>query len=502
MKEKKVLAIDLGASSGRVMLASFDGRKIRFQEIHRFSNDPVNICGTMYWDVLRIFYEIQQGIVKSKQYGQPDSLSLDTWGVDFGLLDKEGRLLENPVHYRDRRTLGMTEESLSVVGKEELYQKTGIQIMDINTLFQLLAVKKHNPKLLDRSDQFLLMPDLFHYFLCGTCRAELSIASTTQMLDPFTKKWSRDIQKIMQLPEYIFPELVPGGNIIGTLRKDLRDELGLGPVHITASAGHDTQSAMAAVPAEEKNFIFISCGTWSLFGTELSEPLINATSYRLNMTNEQGISGKTSFLKNIMGLWLIQESRRQWMREGKEYSFAELENAAAEAKPFQSLIDTDNPMFISPGNIPERIRRYCQMTAQHIPESVGEMIRCINESLALKYSSTLRQIQECTGKNYSTIYMVGGGTKSNLLCQMTAEACGCTVIAGSSEASALGNAAIQYMALGELADLSEIRRIVRNSTRIHTYYPDRNQSFAHSGSSFEQWMEAMERFTELQKKEI
>ncbi len=474
---KKVLAIDFGASSGRAVVGSFDGEKITLEEIHRFSNDPVILGGTMYWDVLRLFHEIKQSLIKAKPYGV-ESVAIDTWGVDFGLLDKDGRLLENPVHYRDCRTAGTVEESEKLISRSRLYEITGNQIMEINTAFQLLSLAKNRPELLERADKAVMMPDLFDYFLSGNIHAELSIASTTQLFDSKNKCWSGEVMEKLGIKPSLMPEIIPSGTVVGTLSKELCEELDIEPIKVVAVCGHDTQCALTATPAKEKDFIFLSCGTWSLLGTELDLPIIDENSSRLNVTNELGCEGKTSFLKNIIGLWLIQESRRQWIREGKEYSFAELESMAKAAQPFKCFIDPDAPEFTPSGNIPKRIKEYCKRTGQPVPQTDGEVMRCIYESLALKYRSAKEELEACTGKNYSAIYMVGGGTKDRFLSQLTACSCNCTVSSGPIEATALGNIAIQLMADGEIKGLSHGREIVRNSEKIYSFEPENTEAWA------------------------
>lgn len=468
---KKVLAIDFGASSGRAIVGEFDGEKISLTEIHRFSNDPVILNGTMYWDVLRLFHEIKQSLIKAKSYGA-ESVAIDTWGVDFGLLDKDGRLIENPVHYRDSRTAGMVDESFKLIDRNEFYGITGNQFMEINTAFQLLSLVKNRPDLLDRADRLLLMPDLFGYFLSGEKCAEQSIASTTQLFDAKKRSWSDEVLGKLGIKRTLMPDIVKSGSVIGTLSKELCEELDIEPVKVIAVCGHDTQCALAATPAREKDFIFLSCGTWSLLGTELDEPVIDDNSYRLNITNELGYAEKTSFLKNIIGLWLIQESRRQWIREGREYSFSELESMAKAALPFRCFIDPDAPEFTPAGNIPKRIKEYCGRTGQYVPQTDGEVMRCIYESLALKYRSAKEELEACTGRTYSTIYMVGGGTKDRFLSQLTACSCNCRVSSGPIEATSLGNIVIQLMADGEIEDLAQAREIVRNSEKIYTFEPE------------------------------
>ncbi len=475
--EIKTLAVDFGASGGRVMLGIYDGSRIRIKEIHRFSNDPVILNGTMYWDVLRLFHEIKQGIIKAKAYGNVHSIGVDTWGVDFGLLDKEGYLLENPVHYRDRRTAGILEKAFSLLPRERFYELTGNQFMEINTVFQLLALREQRPELLERADCLLLMPDLFNYFLSGVKKSERSIASTTQMSNPHEPEWAWEVIETLGIPGHILKEIVPTGTVLGGISEEIKGELGMGDMDVIAVAGHDTQCALAAVPTEEEDFIFISCGTWSLFGTELKGPVISKQSEELNVTNETGTEGRTSFLKNIIGLWLIQESRRQWIREGKEYSFSELENMAEEAEPFRCFINPDAPEFVPAGNIPRRIREYCQRTGQEIPETAGEIVRCINESLALKYRYTMEEIEACTGGKYTKVHMIGGGIQSRLLCRFTAQAAGRQVIAGPVEATVYGNIAIQLMAGNVISGLREARSIVAASEERKIYEPENSEQW-------------------------
>lgn len=472
MKDTNVLAFDFGASGGRAMRGSFDGERIRLQELHRFPNDPVTVNGTMYWDVLRLFHEIKQGLLKAKHTAGFASIGIDTWGVDFGLLDERGYLLENPVHYRDGRTAGILEWAFDFLPRDTVYRITGSQTMEINTLFQLLSLVHHRPELLERASTLLLMPDLFNYMLTGERKTEYSIASTTQLLDARRRVWSRNVIESFGISGRIFTEIIPTGTRVGALSASIQEELGLPPVEVIAVAGHDTQDAMAAVPAREKDFIFLSCGTWSLLGTELEQPLINAQTQELNVTNEGGFGNRAAFLKNIIGLWLLQESRRQWQREGREYSYTELTALAQQAEPFGSLIDPDAPEFVPAGDIPERIREYCRRTNQKAPQTDGEICRCILESLAMKYRFALEQIQACTQKDYRTIYMVGGGTKNALLCQMTADACGMKVHAGPVEATVYGNVALQLIALGALPDLKTARRVIAASEEIVEYVPE------------------------------
>ncbi|WP_296922222.1 rhamnulokinase family protein [uncultured Megamonas sp.] len=476
-KDVKVLALDFGASSGRAIIGTFDGKKISLKEIHRFTNDPVILLDTMYWDVLRLFHDIKTGLIKAKQEGEIKSLGIDTWGVDFGLLNKDGKLLENPVHYRDARTKGMMDKVFAKLDKDTIYSITGNQFMELNTLFQLMAIKENQPELLEKADTLLLMPDLLNYFLSNEKCTEYTIASTTQLLDAKNKKWSSEIIENLDLPKNIFTKIVQPGTKIGKLSKQISEELGINEIDIIAVAGHDTQSAMVAVPTQEDDFIFLSCGTWSLLGTELKTPIINETSASLNITNEGGADNKTSFLKNIIGLWLIQESRRQWIREGKEYGFGELEQMASKVGMINSFIDTDNEEFVSAGNIPKRIQEYCKRTGQYVPQNEAEIVRCIDQSLAVKYRFALEQIEIATGKKYDTLNIIGGGIQSKLLCQLTANVCGRKVVAGPVEATVMGNIALQLMALGEIKDIKEARRIVANSENVTVYEPQKDENW-------------------------
>ena len=486
---KQVLAFDFGASSGRAILGTFDGEKITLKEIHRFSNDPVKVGHTFYWDVLRLFHEIKQGILKAKQYGKIDSIGIDTWGVDFGLIDEKGYLLENPVHYRDERNVGMVEKARKYMPKAEIYDRTGIQFMDFNTLFQLLSIRLNRPELLERAHKLLFMPDLFAYMLTNKMVAEYSIATTSQMVNIDTQKWDNELLDAMGIPRNILCDIVPAGTQTGFLRRSLREELGVDKIPVIAVCGHDTQSAITAIPSESKDFAFISSGTWSLFGTELDEPVVNKKAQELNVTNEGGYNFTTAFLKNICGLWLIQESRRQWIREGKEYSYAELEQEALKAEPFKCFIDPDAPDFVAMGDMPERVREFCRKTGQYVPETVGEVMRCIYESLAMKYKYVLAGIEDCTNKSYDRIHVMGGGTKDTFLCALTSSACNRTVYAGPIEATVLGNVAVQLMSSGAIKDIAEARKIIAQGENLVTYNP----------VDADKWEEAYKEFVKIVK---
>ena len=481
---KRVLAFDFGASSGRAIIGCFDGDKITLEEVHRFSNDPVSVGGTVYWDVLRLFYEIKQGIIKAKIAGGFDSIGIDTWGVDFGLIDSEGKLMENPVHYRDARTAGLVDEAFKTMPKEKLYGITGIQFMELNTLFQLISLKKYRPWMLERADKMLFMPDLFGYMLTGKMCAEYSIASTSQLIGLDKRTWSNEILDAFGIKDSVFAPLVQPGTVLGELSKEICEECGVDPVPVISVCGHDTQSAITSVPCEDGDFAFLSSGTWSLFGTELEKPIVNETSMNINITNEGGFDGSTGFLKNIIGLWLIQESRRQWKREGKEYSYADLEKLALAAEPFKCFIDPDAPEFVPHGNIPERVREFCRRTGQYVPETVGEIMRCIYESLAMKYRLTFEKLRECTERDYPVIHVIGGGTKDGLLCQMTANSCDRTVKAGPIEATVMGNVAVQLMSDGSVENIGQARKIVAASSELKTFEPKDTDKWAGAYEDF------------------
>lgn len=474
---KRVLAFDFGASSGRAMLGQWDGQRIQMEEIHRFSNDTVSVRGTMYWDVLRLFFEVKQSMTKAMQRGGFDAVGIDTWGVDFGLIGKNGQLLSNPVHYRDGRTLPIPQEVFKTLSKEELYHRTGTQFIHFNTIYQLYYLAHHEPQLLEQTDRILMMPDLFAYFLTGVMRSEVTEVSTTNLMNPYRREWDLQLCEKLGIPTRILPPMIRAGEVYGPLSDEICEELGCPKVPVVAVATHDTASAVVSAPAQEKDFVYISCGTWSLFGTELSEPFITGETAAADYTNEGGYNGTIRFLKNIMGLWLIQESRRQWIREGEQVTYAQLEQEALAAKPFQCFIDCDAPEFEPSGNLPARVQEFCRKTGQYVPKTRGEIMRCIYESLAMKYKYTFQTLQQLTGKNYHSIHMLGGGIKDTLLCRMTADATGAQVVAGPAEATVMGNIAVQLMALHQIPGLWEARKAVRNSVELVTYQPEDTASW-------------------------
>lgn len=466
----KVLAFDFGASSGRAILGSLENGKIVLEEVHRFDNEPVIINDGFYWDLARLFHEVKQGIRKVKDVDFA-SIGVDTWGVDYALISKSGKLLSNPYHYRDDRTKKPIEELKKQISTKELYNKTGIQDMPFNTIYQLLADKMQRNDIYGIADKFVMMPELFGYLLTGKIYGEKSTASTSALLEPYTKEWNWKLIDEVGLSRDIFPELLEPGTKVGKLKDEICTELEIDAKDVIAVAGHDTASAIAAVPASEESFVYISCGTWSLFGTELKSPCITEKSAELDITNETGYDNTTRFLKNIIGLWIIQETRRQFRRDGKEYSYADMEKMAREATPFKCFIDPDDPLFMPPGNQVQRIKDYCKKTGQAVPETDGEVVRCIYESLALKYKHTFNSLKDCTGSDFKAIHMVGGGTKDGFLCQMTADATKVPVIAGPIEATAAGNVAVQLIAAGEIKDLKEARKIIADSFDVVHYEP-------------------------------
>ena len=485
MAQKKMLAIDLGASSGRGIVGAFDGQKLSLKENHRFSNDPVILGGRMYWDILRIFHEIKQSIAKTVLDGDAiRSIGIDTWGVDYALLDASGRMLANPYHYRDARTEGVVSYVGRFFAPSELYAQTGIQCMNFNTIFQLACDLRDDPKMVENASRMLNIPDLLNYFLTGNMANEYTILSTGALLDAHKRDYAKELIAKAGIPQMLFGEIVQPGTSVGKLLPQVQGEVGRLDAEVLTVASHDTASAVIAVPTQEKEFLFISSGTWSLMGTELDAPKINAETEKYNFTNEGGVNNTIRFLKNIMGLWLIQESRRQWRREGKEYSFAELEALAKEAKPFKCFIDPDHPSFVAPGDIPTRVREFCQKTGQYVPKTVGEVMRCIYESLAMKYRYTAETIGKLTGISPRVIHVVGGGTKDGFLSQMTADACGIPVCAGPEEATAIGNLLVQLMAAGEAKTLSDVRAIVAASFACKHYAPQNTAAWDEAYQNF------------------
>ena len=467
------LALDLGAESGRTIVGQFDGDKLDLKPIHRFANGPVKVFDSLYWDVLRLWAELKEGLaVYRRDYGRElASIGLDTWGVDFALLGRKDVLLGLPHNYRDPRTSGMMDAAFARVPRDEVFAQTGIQFMEINTLYQLLAMKLGDDPLLEQAQTLLMIPDLFNFWFTGVKAVEFSIATTTQFYDPRRADWAYPLLGKLGLPGHILPEVKQPGTVLGPLLSGVAEETGLAGVQVIAPACHDTGSAVAGVPATGADFAYISSGTWSLMGVETRQPVITADSLAFNFTNEGGVCNTFRLLKNIMGLWLVQQCRRTWQQEGQELTYTDLTNLAAQAAPFGALVNPDFTEFLRPGDMPARIRAYCQRTGQVPPESKGEMVRCALESLALRYRWVLEKLELMLGRTLKEIHIVGGGCQNQLLCQLAADATQRVVLAGPVEATAAGNVLMQAISSGQIGSLAEGREVVRRSFEVTTYEP-------------------------------
>ena len=469
----RFLAIDLGAETGRAILGTLEGGRLTLEELHRFPNTPVRLPTGLYWDTLRLFHEIRQAlsICGRERKLALDGIGIDTWGVDFGLLGSDGALVDDPRHYRDSRTNGMLEKTFAVVPRQEIFAETGIQFMPLNTLYQLHSMRISGSLALNAATKLLFMPDLFNYWLTGEMRAEVSIASTSQFYNPVKKQWVSGLFRRLDLPERILPELMLPGTRLGTLLPEIAESSGLSSnVPVYATACHDTASAVAAVPAEGDGWCYISSGTWSLMGVELDAPVINQQSLALNFTNEVGAGNKIRFLKNIAGLWLLQECRRAWTLAGHEHNYEELSKLAALAPSARELIDPD--AFPEPGRMPERIAEYCRARGWQAPDQPGGMTRLILDSLASTYRKVLNNLEALLSRPINRVHIVGGGSRNQLLNQLAANATGRTVIAGPAEATAAGNILVQAIGAGEVSGLSEARKIVQRSFALETYQPE------------------------------
>jgi rhamnulokinase len=477
LAQLNLLACDVGASNGKTILASFDGESLSFEEIHKFANGGEYLNGNFHWDIIHLFQEIKTGIKKAVKItdGALASLGIDSWGVDYGLLDKQGRLMSLPFHYRDKRTGGIPEEVFEKAGREEIYLETGIQFMNFNTIFQLYADKKTRPWILENGDSLLFIPDLINYFLTGKKYNEQTIASTSQLYNPVKLKWADRLFEKLDIPRGLVEEIIYPGNIIGDLLPEIREECGVkGEFSVMAVGSHDTASAVAATPLNDEKSVYISSGTWLLLGMELNKPIINDRSLEENFTNELGVDNRIRFLKNITGLWLIQECKRIWDREGRNLSYSDISEAARMAKPFLYRLDPDDPVFTNPANMPDTIREYCRKSGQAVPESIGEVARGIYESLAFSCDQVINSLERFTDTEIETINMVGGGIKAELLCQYIADITGCRVLAGPVEATACGNALVQLMGFGEIKDLQEGRELLKKSIDLKEYLPSKN----------------------------
>jgi rhamnulokinase len=479
MATRNLLAFDLGAESGRALVGRFDGRTLTLEEKHRFANPNGRISGHLHWNILAQWEELKAGLRKACGGGGGiDAIGIDTWGVDFGFLDRNGELLGQPFMYRDSQTDGMMARAFERVPRAKIFESTGIQFMEINSLYQVMALAERKSPILDCAQTMLFIPDLFNYFFTAERVAEFSIATTSQMYDPRKREWAAPMLKELGVPTHFLPKIVPSGTRLGEVRADVAKECGApAGIPLIAPGGHDTASAVAAVPATGTDWCYISSGTWSLMGVETPQPIINEKSLKHNYTNEGGVAGDIRFLKNIMGLWLVQECRRQWVKEGREYSYAELTRLAGEAAPFKALIDPDHKPFLSPGEMPRKIAEFCAKTSQPAPQSPGEFVRTCLESLALTYRKTIEGLEDVLGRRIGLIHIVGGGTQNELLNQMTADACDRPVVAGPVEATAIGNMLVTAIALGEIKSLEEGRRVVRESFDVKRYEPKNAQKW-------------------------
>jgi rhamnulokinase len=487
------LALDLGAESGRGLLGRFDGARLELEELHRFPNGPVRMVETLHWDLPRLFAECKTALGKAAAGRRLDGIGIDTWGVDFGLVGRGDVLLGNPVHYRDARTDGMIDAACALVPRRRIYEITGLQFIPLNTLYQLLAMVRARSPLLDVAETLLMMPDLFGWLLTGRRAVERTDASTTQLIDARAGAWSDELCAGLGLPRAILPDLIDPGTELGPLRPSIVEELGLpGPSRVLATAGHDTAAAVAAVPAAmtsggPPDWCYLSSGTWSLMGVESPEPVINDLTYQYNFTNEGGVRGTIRLLKNIMGLWLVQECRRTWARAGRDYEYYELVPKAEAARPFAALVDPDDASFLHPCDMPARIAAFCRKTGQAPPADEGGFVRCCLESLALKYRWCVERLEEIVGTQIKTIHIVGGGSKNVLLNQFTADATGRVVHAGPVEATAMGNLLVQAMGRGRIASLADLRSVVARSFPVTVYEPRDTAA----------WDDAAGRFAEL-----
>lgn len=466
------LSFDFGASSGRAIISKFDGEKIELEEIHRFLNEPVMIGGHFYWDFLRLFHELKIGIKKAKEkYIDISSIGIDTWGVDYGLLDKNDNLLSNPMHYRDKRTTNVLQDIEKYVSFEEIYKSTGIQYMDFNTLYQLYSDLKYRDNLLKEAKTLLFMPDLFNFYLTGNKYNEYSEASTSQMLDAISKTWNFDLLDKLRLPKDILQNIIMPGKILGKLNDEIQEELGVGPIPVIAVGSHDTASAVAGIPLGTENSLYLICGTWSLIGIESKTPIINKDSLIENFTNEGGVEGTIRFLKNINGLWILQQLKKSWSEKECEVSFPDIIKAAKQANDKHYIVDPNAEVFMAPLNMAEEIKKYCISHGQGDPKGIGEIAIAVYNGLTNEFKKAVKNLENITGNSFEIINMVGGGIQDELLCQLTADVTGKTVLTGPLEASIFGNTLMQLKALGKIKSLSEGRQIIKNSILSKEYKP-------------------------------
>jgi rhamnulokinase len=484
-KSKPYLAFDFGAESGRAVLAHLQSGILTTEEVHRFANEPVEYGGSLHWDVARLWFEVRKALARLGEV-ELAGIGVDAWGVDYALLGERGELLQNPYHYRDRRTEGVMEEVLRIVGREKIYQATGIQFMPINTLYQLFAAQRQTPKMLEAAKCLLTIPDLFNYWLTGNAICEFTNATTTQMVDPVKRAWAAGLMQRLELPVHLPAPIVEPGTIIGTLLPEIAGHSSLAGTLVIAPACHDTGSAVASISARDGT-AFLSSGTWSLVGTELESPVITSDALRLNFTNEGGVNGTTRLLKNVMGLWMLQGCRQSWTAQGLSYDYRELIELATREASFRHLVDPDDESFLRPPDMLAAINQFCTRTHQPVPQEPGAYVRAVLESLAFKYRMVLRNLEQVSGKRIEQIRIIGGGSKNRLLNQLTADASGRKVLAGPAEATALGNVALQILATGGAASLQEVRAIVDRSFPIEMFEPLETDKWDQHAERFEQY---------------
>ncbi len=485
MSDQNYIAVDLGAESGRVITARVGTDGITLREQNRFLNEPVRVRSTLYWDILSLWRGIKAGIgMAIREDINIQGIGVDTWGVDFGLLDHDGNLIGNPVHYRDERTNGMPEFFFSRMPRSHLYSIAGIQTMNLNTLFQLTWMAEHRGRFLDQAKFLLYIPDLLNYWLCGHIGNEYTIASTSQMLDARTRQYAAEILSAIPLRSTLLPAITTPGSVLGPMLPDAIDIPIAAEVPVIAVGSHDTASAVIGVPSEGDDWLFISSGTWSLLGAEIDQPVLTSQAARFNLTNEGGVGGRIRLIKNIPGMWLLQECRRAWAADGHDYDYASLVRMATDAPAHQAVIDPDHPPFSQPGEMPRKIADYCRQTGQAVPDSPGSITRVILESLAAAYARVAGMIAEVTGRKFSRIHIVGGGSQNDLLNAFTADATGMTVFAGPVEATAIGNVITQAIAVGQLSSIAEGRRLVARTGNIREFIPRETETWRRKADKY------------------
>lgn len=484
---RTLAAVDLGAHSGRVAVGEFDGARLHVEEVHRFPNVPTRVRGTLHWDVLDLYSEVLNGLRAAGRERAIESIGVDTWAVDFGLIDRAGRLVQNPVHYRDSRRAASVDAVHARISSRELYDRTGIQFLPINTIFELAAMAGEADPALEAATRLLLVPDIFNYWLCGAQTSERTNATTTQCFDIRRGTWTRDLLERLDVPVRLLPEVVEPATPLGPLTDEVAAETGIDGATIVATATHDTASAVVGTPLVNERSVFLSVGTWSLVGVEAHEPSLDEAAYQANLTNEGGVEGTFRVLRNVTGLWLLEECRRAWASSGRDRPLGEWMAAASSSPGLRALIDPNDPVFGAPGDMPGRIAEYCARTGQKQPDSEGAVVRCILESLALAHAEEVDMLGDATGRTFEWLHIVGGGAHNGLLCSWTASAAGLPVLAGPVEATLAGNLLVQALALGELGSLAEAREVARQSFETARYEP----------TSDPEWQEARERFAHL-----